>query len=167
MPPCTRSRRGPLGALGGALLLIASGAGCGAPRGYDRYVPPPEAARQALGAALDAWHDGRGSEALAARRPGVVVVDNQRRPGQALRGYEVLGELPGDGPRRFAVRLRLDDPPGEEKVRFLVVGVDPLWVFRQEDYDMLAHWECGMTTQKEGQAATVSAKEPPVEKAHD
>jgi hypothetical protein len=160
-------RRGPVRALGGALLLLACGAGCGAPRGYERYVPPSDAARRALQAALDAWRDGGGPEALAARSPGVVVVDNQRRPGQALRGYEVLGELPGDGPRRFAVRLRLDDPPAEEKARFLVVGVDPLWVFRQEDYDMLAHWECGMTTEKEGEAAAGPVPPPPAETVHE
>lgn len=156
----------PRRAVGGALVLLACAAGCGGPRGYDRYVPPSDAARAALGAALDAWRDGRGPKALAGRSPGIVVVDNERRAGQALRGYEVLGELPGDGPRRFAVRLHLDDPPEEQKVRFLVVGVDPLWVFRQEDYDMLAHWECNMTTEKEG-AAPAPVKEPPAEDVHE
>ena len=46
-----------------------------------------------------------------------------------------------DETRAFAVRLSLENPPEVQVVRYLVVGNDPLWVFRQEDYEMISHWE--------------------------
>ena len=133
------------GLLLGGLLLCC---GCG-PRGSERYCPPPAAAREALEAALGAWQEGRAPGLLDAHTPPIMVVDSERRPGQRLDRYEVLGEVPGDGPRCFAVRLLLDNPRREQKARFVVVGISPLWVFRQEDYEMMAHWECGATTEKE------------------
>jgi hypothetical protein len=27
------------------------------------------------------------------------------------------------------------------KVRYIVLGIDPLFVFRQEDFDLLMHWD--------------------------
>lgn len=123
-----------LGMLAGAL-----GAGCGK-QGFDRYVPSTETAREALTAALEAWKDGQAPGVIDTLSTPVQVVDDQRRSGQQLRQYEILGAVPGEGPRCFVVRLQLDQPLEERKVRFLVTGLDPLWVFRQEDYEMLLHW---------------------------
>jgi hypothetical protein len=72
--------------------------------------------------------------------PLIHVTDEHRRPQEKLIAYEILGEVPGDTPRCFAVDLQYD-PPRREKARFVVVGIDPLWVFRLEDYQLLAHWE--------------------------
>jgi hypothetical protein len=130
------------------VLALVIGAGCGHP-GNERYVPAAPDACQALEVALRAWQDGGGPGLIETASPPVMVVDSLRRPGQALRRYEVLGEVPVDGPRQFAVRLVLDDPPEEKKVRFVVFGISPLWVYRFEDYEMMAHWECDMTTGKE------------------
>jgi hypothetical protein len=58
-----------------------------------------------------------------------------------LEDFEILGEVPGATARCFAVRLKLREPVGDEKVRYAVFGIDPLWVFRQEDLEMLSHWE--------------------------
>jgi hypothetical protein len=58
-----------------------------------------------------------------------------------LDDFEILGEVPGPTGRCFAVRLKLREPVAEEKVRYAVFGIDPLWVFRQEDLEMLGHWE--------------------------
>jgi hypothetical protein len=55
--------------------------------------------------------------------------------------YEMLGEVSGEGPRTFVVRLKLDNPVAKREVRYYLVGIDPLWVFRQEDYDALVHWD--------------------------
>jgi hypothetical protein len=72
------------------------------------------------------------------------VGDTHRRAGQKLARYEIVGELPSDEGRLFAVRVHLENPAAEAKVNFLVVGIDPLWVFRQEDYQMVTHWEHNM-----------------------
>jgi hypothetical protein len=147
-----------------AVLALLVGAGC-RPPGTERFVPPAAAARQALEVALRAWQDGRTDPKIDTVSPPVMVADTVRRPGQRLTGYDVLGELPGDGPRQFVVRLRLDNPPEEQKVRFVVFGIQPVWVYRLEDYEMLAHWECGMTTEKTPDAAPADTKpdraEPP------
>jgi hypothetical protein len=53
----------------------------------------------------------------------------------------------------FTVKLTLEDPATELKARYVVVGIDPVWVFRQEDYDMLSHWDHPMKGAGEGKAS--------------
>jgi hypothetical protein len=43
--------------------------------------------------------------------------------------------------RPFAVRLILGEPREIVATRYLVLGLDPLWVFRQEDFERMLHWE--------------------------
>jgi hypothetical protein len=113
--------------------------GCGQRAG--EYTPAPEAARASLEAALTAWRDGVAPRAIDSK-PKVQVVDTQRRPGQTLRSFEVLSEtsLAGEG-RCYVVGLSFDSPAASERARFVVVGIDPIWVFRKDDYDKLSHWE--------------------------
>jgi hypothetical protein len=146
-----------------AALLLACGAGCG-PRpsqDFERYYPPEAVARRALETGLNSWRDGQPAGKVLAGEPPVVVVDSHRRSGQKLEQYEILGALPGDGPRRFTVRLTLDEPQEDQKARYLVIGISPLWVYRQEDYDMLAHWECATTEREAGDNRPSSAKQGP------
>jgi hypothetical protein len=127
--------------------------GCNRSTGYERYVPAPALAEQALEQVLAAWKRGESSAPLqlASTPITIQVADATRRPGQRLVDYELLGEISGEGPRTFAVRLKLENPTIEEEVLYYLVGIDPLWVFRQEDYDAVAHWDaCG---REDGQAA--------------
>jgi len=114
-------------------------AGCGGRTRQD-YVPKTAAAREALDKALVAWRDGEPPGRIEGK-PAVHVGDTHRRAGQKLAKYEIVGELPSDEGRLFAVRVKLENPTAEEKINYLVVGIDPLWVFRQEDYQMVTHWE--------------------------
>jgi hypothetical protein len=77
--------------------------------------------------------------------PAVHVTDTFRKPGETLVDYRILGEVPSERKRCYAVELRYA-PERAERTRFLVVGIDPLWVFRQEDAELLAHWEHNMET---------------------
>jgi hypothetical protein len=124
----------------GWLALLLAGCGGGGHRTQD-YLPEASLARKAVEASLEAWKAGRPPGRLDSMTPAVVVTDTHRRPGQRLVEYEILGEVSGEGPRLFAVRLRLDNPAEEVKIRLVVVGIDPLWVIRQEDYQMLTHWQ--------------------------
>ncbi len=124
------------------VFLVASIGGCAASSGVESQVPAEPAARQALDAALTAWKEGQPPGTLTDQSPHVQVVDSMRRPGQRLVGYEILGEVASQRQRGFLVRLRLDHPSETSKVRFCVVGIDPLWVFRQEELDMLGRWMC-------------------------
>ena len=106
-----------------------------------KFVPDSETALAAVTAAMNAWKNGVAPGPVPHTAPLVHLTDSHRQPGQALSEFEVLGEVPGNADRCFAVRLKLSSPEAEERVRYVVVGIDPLWVFRHEDYDMLMHWE--------------------------
>jgi len=125
------------------LASLGTCAGC-AGRTEEDYIPAPVSARKAVEAAMDAWRRGETPGRIPGT-PAIQVGDAHRRPGQILVSYEVLGEVPSSDGRTFAVRVKLDNPPAEEKVNFLVIGIDPLWVFREEDYKMATHWEHNMT----------------------
>lgn len=127
--------------LAAAAVLIFT-IGCAERADQSRYYPPEDKARTALEAGLNAWQQGSlTNEVPGTKGPAVGWIDNQRSPGQLLKAFEILGLAPGDGPRVFTVRLVLENPVAEIKTRFVVVGLDPVWVFRQEDYDMLIHWD--------------------------
>lgn len=107
-----------------------------------RYYPPPDRAQAALEAALTAWQNGAAPGPVPGTAdPVVQFVDANRPPGQKLTAFTVLGVAPGDGPRVFTVRLTLDGTTEGVRARFVVLGVDPVWVFRHEDYEMLGHWD--------------------------
>jgi hypothetical protein len=111
------------------------------PGDFERFVPEPAGARSAVEAALTDWQNGRPPGEVNGTSPQVQIVDTHRRAEQRLERFEILGEVGGDAGRCFSVRLVLENPTEELKVRFIVVGVNPLWVFREEDFTMLTHWE--------------------------
>jgi hypothetical protein len=116
-------------------LLLAAGCGGG---GTAKYVPATATARATLPAARDAWQKGDKPGRVAEGPPAVQVVDSKWGAGQKLARYEILGEEPGDGPRWFSVKLTLQKPAGEQVVKYVVLGNDPLWVYREEDYKKLS-----------------------------
>jgi hypothetical protein len=132
----------------GLLILFAAG-----PTGCDEgnadgttpgYLPAWAEARQALDAALTAWRDAPSPLPPSLDSPTVKFVDKQRRPGQRLLSYEVLGRSEVENARQFTVRLRLEDADAPQLVRYNVLGRHPVWVFRLEDYDAISHWDMDM-----------------------
>ncbi len=122
--------------------LMWSGAGCQSRSDPQRYVPKVETARQAIEAALTARQNRQTTSPVSGTNPVVHLIDSSRpKPNQTLAGFEILGEVAGVVPRCFAVQLRLRNPDAEVRERYIVVGIDPLWVYRHEDYEMLTHWE--------------------------
>ncbi|MBI3865550.1 MAG: hypothetical protein HY290_27065 [Planctomycetia bacterium] len=143
------------------LFCAAICAGCSAEQNKaakDRYVPPADLARRAVEEVLVDWREGRLPAPINRMAVGIQVVDKQRNKGQTLADFEILGEAPSEAARCFAVRIRLKGPDTEEKVRFVVIGIDPLWVFRQEDYELISQWACG---KPEEEAAGAVAENPP------
>lgn len=145
----------------GRLLLCAwltcAAAGCApaepsaeqAARSTDRFVPSPAEAETALRAVFEAWRRGEPPGLVPNTSPAVHITDTFRKPGETLVDYHILGEVPSERPRCFAVDLRFD-PERIERARFNVVGIDPLWVFRLEDVELLAHWEHKMESAEPG-----------------
>lgn len=126
-----------------ACLLILCLVGCNQ-ADNGRYVPASALAREALTAALQSWADGVPTPRLASGQPSLQFADSLRS-GRTLDSFEVVGELPLKEGRRFEVQLTLSEPPGREKAHYIVLGIDPLWVIRQEDYDMITHWDHPMS----------------------
>jgi len=106
-----------------------------------RFIPSPETAQTALEAVLADWQAGRPRELIERLEVKVFPIDNQRKPGQGLESFEILGEVPYEGARCFAVRLGLTHPAADQKVRYVILGIDPLYVYRQEDFELLNHWD--------------------------
>jgi hypothetical protein len=115
-----------------------------------RYIPAAAPAREALTVALQTWAAGGETPRLTAGKPGLQFADSLRA-GRKLERFEIIGELPVEEGRRFEVQLTLSDPPGREKAQYIVIGIDPLWVIRMEDYHMVTHWDHPMP--KEGAPA--------------
>jgi hypothetical protein len=155
------------------LVAACATAGCRRqPEGYERYVPSPASARNALIAALDAWRAGKPAGPIDEATPKVVVVDNHRPPGRALGSYEILGEVAETNAKCFAVRIHLAEPDETQVIRYMIFGLDPVWVFRREDYDMISHWEHPMTDPDAPPADTPEKPssppiEPPSGSSHD
>jgi hypothetical protein len=116
-------------------LLAVVACGCFA-RGYDKYIPSEDKARQVLEAALNAWKEGKKPGVIEGAPVAAEAVDSRWRAGQKLREYEILSEEPNSGgPRVFSVRLTMDKPSGQSvTVRYFIVGKEPLWVYREDDY---------------------------------
>jgi hypothetical protein len=121
-------------------LLVLALVGCAGGSGYERYVPAADRARTALEAALESWRNGQAPGLITADALNIHVVDSARRPGQKLADFEVLGLAAGDSPSCYAARLRLQQPAEELVARFVVLGIDPIYVLRYEDFVMMEHW---------------------------
>jgi hypothetical protein len=98
---------------------------------------------------MSTWKAGHPTGIIEPTSPRVQVVDTHRNPGQALLDYEILSDSADPRFRTFNLRLTLSDSEERPVVRFLVVGIDPILVFRQEDYELLMHWEHRMEPEPE------------------
>src|SRR5262245_19519652 len=115
-------------------LLVACSAGCGGSKNYDRYITSATTARAALETALTAWQENQPYGTIHKGPAAIEVVDAQWRDGEKLAGFEVLSDEPGDGAKWFSVRLNLQGSEDQQMARYVVIGQDPLWVYREEEF---------------------------------
>ena len=107
--------------------------GCGA---SDRkYIPSPTTARGALEAALNAWKSGATFGTVKSFQVPVDTFDARWQAGKSLESFEVLCDVSSEGPKTFVVKMKLADDKEEQEVTYLVLGNNPLLVFRKEDYN--------------------------------
>jgi hypothetical protein len=142
-------------------LLVVCGWGCARrSEGFERYIPDPAPARSALAAALDAWRAGQPPGKIETTTPTVMVVDSQRPIDQRLTAYEILGDVLDQNARCFTVRIHLDGDEEPRIVRYTIFGLDPLWVFRREDYERISHWEHAMPEDSPEEAKARPSEKP-------
>lgn len=160
----------------GCMLALIAVMSSGCRRKVEDYVPAPQLAEAAVRRALSAWQAGEPAGPIEDTKPAIFVTDTNRNPKQRLQSFEILGETPGRSGRTYVVELALDAPaekvPAQKatvekvKAEYIVVGIDPLWVFRREDYELLMHWdhympeETGETQASEAQAGENAAAQP-------
>jgi hypothetical protein len=118
--------------------LLAVG-GCGGNQ-QASYVPPSGAAHEALTMALDAWKNGQPGDPAGKLASGATVrgIDMDWAAGQKLASYEIIKELPAGaeaGPRKIVAKLCYVGRPQPVEATYLVVGIDPIQVFRDKDYE--------------------------------
>lgn len=114
--------------------LLALSAGCSS-KSTDKFIPSEPRAREALEAALNAWQDGKKAGTIEGAPMPLGAVDFQWQSGKKLTAFEIVGQEPNDGPPIFSVRLTIKGINQPATVRYYVVGKDPLWVYREEDYN--------------------------------
>ncbi len=118
----------------GVLLLTVSLSGCGGD-GTEAYVQTSESARAALEASLTAWKNGEPHGTIKSGDTEIDVFDARWRDGEKIDSFSIGEELPGDPHKEFRVTLRLTGALEDEECTYKVMGIDPILVFRSEDYD--------------------------------
>lgn len=114
------------------LSLLCSLSGCSG-KSTARYIPTVPSARKALETSLATWKSGTAHGPITSSKPAINVFDARWQAGSELESYEILDEVKGEDHPQFKVRLKLAGQP-EETLTYRVVGIDPLLVFRDEDY---------------------------------
>ena len=118
-------------------LSVSPGlSGCGG--GEDRYTPEAGSARDSLAAALQAWQDGQPLKPIMIEETTVNVVDARWQSGKKLESFEILSEVAGEPQPTFVVRQQIAGEQGAAETRYIVVGIEPIHVFREEDYNQPA-----------------------------
>jgi hypothetical protein len=118
------------------LVLFALGAagGCSAEPKPLAPATTPEASREALTAALDAWKQGKTRDDLARRSPPVYLLDDDFARGRKLADYRVEGDpKPVGTGLTYVVNLSFaDGPPAARRLAYRVV-TDPTISISRED----------------------------------
>ena len=116
------------------LVFLGLSIGCGGSP-EKKYIPKAVTARRALGAALQHWKSGEKHGPVADFDVPVNVFDARWQNGKKLESYEILDEIPSDGPKIFLVKMKLDEDKEEKEVKYFIVGNNPLLIFREQDYN--------------------------------
>jgi hypothetical protein len=127
------------------------------------FVPSWAEARQALESSLSDWRDAPSPLSASSDSRGVQTVDKQRKPDQRLLSFQILGQVDIENTRQFTVRLNLEGEESPQLVKYNVLGRNPVWVFRLDDYELLSHWQHDMSPPPPGPAATLKPAEQPAE----
>lgn len=126
------------GRVGGLVMLawILAAWGCGGDA--ERYTPEAGTARGSLTTALQAWQEGKALEPISSANGTINVVDARWQGGKQLESFEILNEVEGAAQPTFVVRQKIAGEEQPHETRYVVVGIDPIHVFREEDYNQPA-----------------------------
>jgi hypothetical protein len=141
--------------------LGASTLGCDRAAPIPGFMPSWDEARQSLESSLSAWRDAPTPLPSSFNTGNVQYVDKKRQPNQRLLAFQILSQTDIENARQFTVRLTLDGEESPQLVKYNILGRNPVWVFRLEDYEMFAHWEDEMDAPAPGSAEKLTTKARP------
>jgi hypothetical protein len=115
----------------GVVILLAFVVlpGCSGTKDSD-FFTSAATAHKAVEEALTAWKEGNALGPVTGTKPLVRPVDSQWRDGKRLTAFTILREEELDGRHLVVAQLTVEGADPAE-VRYKVVGMDPLWVFRE------------------------------------
>jgi hypothetical protein len=132
---------------GWSLIAIVFFSGCG---GGSAPIASTDVARQALRASLEAWKAGKPASSLAAEKPRIEAVDFEWKARKTLSNYEIGEVVSGQGTQTFSATLTIKGEPTAKEVRYMVLGLDPILVFRDEDFERFMNMDNAPSTPKKG-----------------
>ena len=99
-----------------------------------KYIPAADLAHSALSEALEQWKSGAKHGTIDSFSVPIEVFDARWQNGKKLESFEILSEVESNGPKIFIVKMKLDDDTEEKEQKYLVLGKNPLLIFREQDY---------------------------------
>ncbi|MCY2962450.1 MAG: hypothetical protein NT069_02155 [Planctomycetota bacterium] len=127
-------RSTPIALLLALFLTSVFAGGCGRGASEESYKPQESVAKTALETALSAWKGGRAGPGRFEQTPALQVVDTEWEGGAKLSDFEIGTVEEFGASRKIQVKLKLAGGTAPVEVNYIVVGKDPLWVFRDKDY---------------------------------
>lgn len=104
----------------------------------ESFKPDTTQAREALEKTLEAWKASQAAGeigSLSEGGPKINAVDSDWTAGKRLASYEITGERPAEsGSQPFSVKLQYEKVAQPVEAVYYVIGKDPVWVFRDKDY---------------------------------
>lgn len=124
-----------------AIVLLIGGLLVGCDKGHKAsdFTPDENKAKTTLESALNHWKNGGSTGTIADTSPSIEVIDTKWKAGQKIKGFEITAEEPfsGTGARIFKVRLELTSGKSED-TKYAVLGINPVLIYRDEDYQKLS-----------------------------
>jgi hypothetical protein len=63
------------------------------------------------------------------------LVDSRWQSGKKLESFQVTEEIAPNPHRAYKVKVQLNKEPEASETTYLVIGIDPLLIYRVEDYE--------------------------------
>ncbi len=130
---------------GFVFLVVLSLAGCG---GGSAPLPSADAARQALSRSLETWKAGQPATSLAEKQPPIEFVDFEWKAGKVLVEYNLGADSSGQGTHSVAASIKLKGEATAKDVKYMILGTDPVHIYRDEDYNRAMNMEDSLVAPK-------------------
>jgi hypothetical protein len=106
-------------------------------RSETSFTPPATNAKRAVETALASWVESKPMEKFVLDGKAVHPIDHRWKEGKKLTSFEIVGNASPapTNATHVTVKLQLDGEKEPTESNYRVFGIDPLWVYLEEDFD--------------------------------